>query len=64
MPQFLNSSFKSSMQLVRYYSNFQNFYVRPHVCFLSLVKLEQWLAEVIFFPLSTPMAVFQHSRHF
>jgi len=63
MLQFLNSansSFRTSMWLVRYYSTFQNFYV----CFLSLLERECWLAEVMFFPSSTPTAAFQRSRHF
>jgi len=32
--------------------------------FLSLIELEHWLAEVMFLPSSTLMAVFQCSRHF
>ena len=65
MPQFLNSAnfpFRSSSPLVRHYSNFQNFYVLPYIHFLSLVELKCWLADVVFFPLST--AAFQCSRHF
>ena len=53
MPRFLNSAnfiFRSSTRLVRYYSNFQNFYVLPYIHFLSLVKLERWLAEMRSFP--------------
>jgi len=47
------SSFRSSTQLVLYYSNFQNFYVLPYICFLSLVELERWLAGLMFFHSST-----------
>ena len=46
------------------YFNFQNFYVLPHICFLSLVELKHWLGEVMLFPSSMPMVAFQHSRHF
>ena len=67
MPQFLNSAnflFRSSTRLIRYYSNFRNFYVLLYICFLSLVELERWLADVTFFPSSTPTMAFQHSGHF
>ena len=53
MPQFLypaNFIFRSSTRLVRYYSNFQNFYVVPYIHFLPLVELECWLAEMRSFP--------------
>ena len=53
MPQVLNpANFirRSSTRLVRYYSNFQNFYVLPYIHFLSLVELEHWLAEMHSFP--------------
>ena len=53
MPRFLNPAnfiFRSSMQLVRYYSNFQNFYVLPNIHFLSSVELERWLAKMRSFP--------------
>ena len=49
MPQFLNPAnfiFRPSTRLVRYYSNFQNFYVLPYIHFLSSVELERWLAEM------------------
>ena len=65
MPQFLNSAnflFRSSTRLVRYY--FKIFYVLLYICFLSLVELKRWLADVTFFPSSTPMVAFQHSGHF
>ena len=42
MPSLLNPAsfiFRPSTQLVRYYSNFQNFYVLPYIHFLSLVEL-------------------------
>ena len=45
------SSFRSSTRLVLYCSNFQNFYVLPYICFLSLFELERWLAGLTFFPL-------------
>ena len=64
MAQFLNPAnflFRSSTQLVRYYSNSQNFYVLVLIHFPSLVG---WLAGVAFFPSSTPTAAFQCSRHF
>ena len=51
--QFLNPAnfiFRSSTRLVRYYSNFQNFYALPYIHFLSLVELERWLAEMRSFP--------------
>jgi len=57
------SPFRSTW-LVRYYSNFQNFYVLLYIRFLSLIELEHWLAEVMFIPSSTLTAAFQHSRHF
>ena len=38
------SSFRSS---TRYYSNFQNFFVLPYICFLSLVELKRWLAGLM-----------------
>ena len=53
MPRFLNPAnfiFRSSTWLVRYYSNFQNFYALPYIHFLSLVELESWLAEMCSFP--------------
>ena len=58
------SSFRSSTRLVLYCSNFQNFYVLPYICFLSLVELERWLAGLKFFPSSTHPAAFRPSRHF
>ena len=58
------SSFRSSTRLVLYYSNFQNFDVLPYIRFLSLVKLERWLAGLTFFPSSTQPAAFRLSRHF
>ena len=64
MAQFLfpaNFLFRSSTQLVRYYSNLQNFYVLVFIHFPSLVG---WLAGVAFFPSSTSTAAFQCSRHF
>ena len=57
------SSFRST-RLVLYYSNFQNFYVLPYICFLSLVELERWLAGLTFFPSSTQPAAFRPSSHF
>ena len=54
-----NSSFRSSTRLVLYYSNFQNFYVLPYICFLSLVELERWLARLTFF--SPHQHMWQHS---
>ena len=60
MPRFLNSAnflFRSSTRLIRYY-------VLPYICFPSLVEPKCWLAEVMFFPSSTPTEAFQHSRHF
>ena len=56
------SSFRTSMWLVWYYSCNSMFY--QYIRFLSLVKLEHWSAEVMFFPSSTLMAAFQSSRHF
>ena len=44
MLRFLNPAnfvFRSLMLLVRYYSNFQYFYVLPFIHFLSLVELER-----------------------
>ena len=51
--QFLNPAnfiFRSSTRLVRYYSNFQNFYVLLYIHFLSLVELKRWLAKMHSFP--------------
>ena len=48
MPRFLNPTnfiFRSSMRLVRYYSNFQNFYPLLYIHFLPLVELERLLAH-------------------
>ena len=45
-----NFIFRSSTRLVRYYSNFQNFYILLYIHFLSLVELECWLAEMHSFP--------------
>ena len=62
---FLNPTnflLRSSMRLVRYYSNFKN--VLPCIHFLSLVELECWLADVAFIPSSTLTAQFQPSRHY
>ena len=53
MPRFLNPAnfiFRCSTRLVRYYSNFQNFYVLPYIHFLSLVELKHRLAEMRSFP--------------
>ena len=53
MPRFLNPAnfiFRSSTRLVRYYSNFQNFYALLYIHFLSLVELKRWLAEMRSFP--------------
>jgi len=43
---------------------FSNFYVLPYICFLSLVYLKRWLAEVMFVPSSTLTVAFPRSRHF
>ena len=64
MQQILNSAnfpFRSSTQLVRHYSNLQNFCLTISIL---LLQLEHWLADVVFSPSSTPTAAFQHSRHF
>ena len=52
------------MSLLRYYSNLHNLHVLQYTHFLSLVELKRWLANVTFFPSSTPMTGFQHSRLF
>ena len=39
-------------------------FYRIYICFLSLVKLERWLAGLTFFPSSTQPAAFRPSRHF
>ena len=68
MPRILNPVnfvFRFSTRLVRYYFNFQIsmlYYII--IYFLSLVELERWLADVAFFPSSTPMEPFQFPRHF
>ena len=62
MPRLLNPAnfiFRCSTRLVRYYSNFQNFYVLPYIHFLTLVELERWLAEMHCFPHQHPR---QHFR--
>ena len=65
MPWFLNPAnliFRSSTQLVRYYFNFQNFYLPLYIPVISRTwTLVGWN---VFFPSSTPTAVFQRSRHF
>ena len=70
MPRFLNSanflfqmqtsSFRSSTQLVLYYSNFQNFYVLRYICFLS--TLIGW-TDILSIP-HQHVAAFRPSRHF
>ena len=49
-------------QLVRYYSNFQNFYIVLYICFLSEFRtLIGWSSLL---SLTTPTAAFQRSRRF
>ena len=63
MPRFLNSAnflfqfFNVIGQVLLH------FYVLPYSRFLLLIEIEFWL-EVMFIPSSTPMATFQHPRHF
>ena len=42
---------------------YSNFYVLSYICFLSLIKLERWLAKVMFVPSSTLTAALKTLPH-